>query len=123
MYTLTAQDIHGVAIRVKDGTKQGYTEVVPTNTTTIDLSVPGPKTRRGRVKDGTTPTLDTGCNVGVFSDFRIRKLTPLECWRLQAASDETFYKAQAVNSDSRLYQQAGNGLTETVVYEIAKRLR
>lgn len=59
---------------------------------------------------------------GVYDGVRIRKLTPRECWRLQGASDETFNKAAAVNSDSQLYKQAGNGATETVVYEIARRL-
>lgn len=53
----------------------------------------------------------------------IRKLTPKECFRLQGWSDEYFEKAQFVNSDSQLYKQAGNGVTVSVVYEIAKRLK
>ena len=53
---------------------------------------------------------------------RIRKLTPLECFRLQGFSDEAFYKAQAVNSDNQLYKQAGNGVTVPVIYDIGKKL-
>lgn len=55
-------------------------------------------------------------------DFRIRKLTPKECFRLQGWPDEYFEKAKSVNSDSQLYKQAGNGVTVNVIYEIAKRL-
>lgn len=58
----------------------------------------------------------------IDSQFRIRKLTPLECWRLQGWDDEDFYKARAVNSDSQLYKQAGNGVTVNVIEAIANRL-
>ena len=54
--------------------------------------------------------------------MRIRKLTPLECWRLQGFTDEQFYKAQSVNSNSQLYKQAGNSVSVPVVYQIAKKL-
>lgn len=50
-------------------------------------------------------------NVGA----RIRRLTPLECWRLQGFSDESFYKAQKVNSDTQLYRQAGNTITTRAI--------
>lgn len=59
---------------------------------------------------------------GASTNLRIRKLTPLECWRLQGFPDELFYKAQAVNSNSQLYKQAGNSVTVNVVYEVAKHL-
>lgn len=53
---------------------------------------------------------------------RIRKLTPRECWRLQGFSDEMFDKAAAVNSDTQLYKQAGNGVTIPVVYSVGSRI-
>jgi DNA (cytosine-5-)-methyltransferase len=53
----------------------------------------------------------------------IRKLTPRECWRLQGFPDWSFDKAQAVNSNSQLYKQAGNSVTVNVIEEIAKRLK
>ena len=41
-------------------------------------------------------------------NYRIRKLTQLECWRLMGFKDEQFYKAKSVGvSDSQLYKQAG----------------
>lgn len=54
--------------------------------------------------------------------IRIRKLTPLECWRLQGFPDSAFQKASTVNSDFQLYRQAGNSVSVPVIYEIAKKL-
>lgn len=59
---------------------------------------------------------------GVLSDLKIRKLTPLECWRLMGFDDEDFYKAAKVNSNSRLYQQAGNSIVVQVLEAIFKNL-
>lgn len=89
------------------------------------LDRPDSQTRRGRVIENgkISPTLDTGCDVGVLEEeARIRKLTPRECFRLQGWSDEYFDRAQLVNSDTQLYKQAGNGVTVNVIYEIAKRI-
>lgn len=52
---------------------------------------------------------------GVVDVHRIRRLTPLECWRLMGFSDEDFYKAQAVNSNTQLYKQAGNSVVKQVL--------
>lgn len=53
---------------------------------------------------------------------RIRRLTPLECWRLQGFSDEDLRKAQKVCSNSQLYKQAGNSITVDVMVEIFKKI-
>jgi DNA (cytosine-5)-methyltransferase 1 len=53
---------------------------------------------------------------------RIRRLTPLECWRLQGFTDEEFYKAEKVNSDTQLYKQAGNSITVNVMTAILKKI-
>ena len=58
----------------------------------------------------------------ILSKTGIRKLTPRECWRLQGFTDEQFDKAQAVNSDTQLYKQAGNAVTVNVVQEIGKHI-
>ena len=52
----------------------------------------------------------------------IRRLTPKECFRLQGWTDDYFEKAAFVNSDSRLYMQAGNGVTVDVTYAIGKKI-
>lgn len=67
--------------------------------------------------DKTLDTLDNSLN------FRIRRLTPLECFRLQGIPDSYFEKAAAVCSDTQLYRQAGNGVTVPVVYAIGKRIQ
>lgn len=78
-------------------------------------------------KGNTSPTLDTGSNLGVVEldgeKVMVRKLTPRECFRLQGFPDEYFERAASVNSDSQLYKQAGNSVTVNVIYEIAKRLK
>lgn len=57
-----------------------------------------------------------------LKDFRIRFLTPKECWRLQGFPDEAFEKAATINSENQLYKQAGNSVTVSVIADIAKRL-
>lgn len=108
-------------IRVKEATKQGYAEAEIGNS--VNLSHPNSKTRRGRVGKQIANTLLTGESQGVVEpDFRIRKLTPRECWRLQGFPDWAFDKAQEVNSNSQLYKQAGNSVTVNVIAAIAERL-
>lgn len=54
--------------------------------------------------------------------YRIRKLTPKECWRLMAFSDEDFHKAEAVNSNTQLYKQAGNSIVVSVLEAIFRQM-
>lgn len=135
----TVQKDNQLAVKVAEATKQGYSEC-RVGIDTVNLSVPGSKTRRGRVGKEVANTLDTSCNQGIFvkvSDelivyavwyekyqcyIAIRKLTPKECFRLQGWSDDYFKKAQFVNSDSQLYKQAGNGVTVTVIETIARKM-
>ena len=56
------------------------------------------------------------------NNFRIRKLTPKECWRLMGFSDDDFHKAEGVNSNSQLYKQAGNSIVVDVLEGIFKQL-
>lgn len=109
-------------IRVKEATSKGYAEADVGDS--VNLSHPNSKTRRGRVGKQVANTLLTGESQGVIEpDFRIRKLTPRECWRLQGFPDWAFDKAQEVNSNSQLYKQAGNSVTVNVIAAIAKELQ
>ena len=54
--------------------------------------------------------------------LRIRKLTPLECWKLMGFDDDDFYKAEQVNSNAQLYKQAGNSIVVNVLEAILKEL-
>lgn len=53
---------------------------------------------------------------------RIRRLTPLECWRLQDFPDDAFFKAADVCSDTQLYKQAGNSITVAVIQKIIQKI-
>ena len=126
MTTLSAQlggrfNIIQTGLPIKEATKQGYDLAFPGDS--INYSVPNSETRRGRVGKRIANTLDTGCKQGVLTEeYRIRKLTPRECWRLQSYPDWAFDRAAGVNSDSQLYKQAGNGVTRNVIYAIASQL-
>ncbi|PER47045.1 hypothetical protein COI79_15850 [Bacillus thuringiensis] len=66
----------------------------------------------------------TACNQAVLTeDFRIRRLTPKETWRLQGFSGSAFERASKVNSDTQLYRQAGNSVSVPVIFAIAQRLK
>lgn len=54
--------------------------------------------------------------------YAIRKLTPLECWRLMGFTDEDFHKAGAVNSNTQLYKQAGNSIVKYVLMAIFSQM-
>lgn len=102
MFTLTSQDRHGVAIY---------------------------QTPRGKNAGGLydiVPTLTSNCyqnNNHLLTGMRIRRLTPLECFRLQGFPDWAYERAKEAGvSDSQLYKQAGNSVTVNVIYEIAKRI-
>ncbi|EPE7714189.1 DNA cytosine methyltransferase [Listeria monocytogenes] len=119
MFTLTAQDKHGVLI--KEATSKGYAEDYPGDS--VNISHPNSETRRGRVGKQLANTLLTGEEQGVVTEhYRIRKLTPRECWRLQGFPDWAFDRAAEVNSNSQLYKQAGNSVTVNVISAIAERL-
>lgn len=61
---------------------------------------------------------------GECTNYRVRKLTPLECWRLQGFSDE-LHKASVDSgvSDSQRYKQAGNSVTVNVIEVIGAELQ
>lgn len=135
----TSRGDTAAAVKVSEATKKGYAQC-RVGVDSVNLSVPGSKTRRGRVGTDIANTLDTSCNQGIFVQvseelgvyaiwyekyqcyIAIRKLTPKECFRLQGWTDDCFEKAQLVNSDSQLYKQAGNGVTVNVIKAIAERM-
>lgn len=142
MFTLTAQDLHGVAVQdVESGLLHGR----------------GFETR----KDGISHCLkgaEGGSSKNFLLDkkgYRIRKLTPLECFRLQSWPDSWYVTLKLFRnpelielvdmsrnnitnqvlgilethgvkegiSDSQLYKMAGNGVTSNVAYEIGLRIQ
>ena len=71
-----------------------------------------------RMKDPEEPmcTLTPQDLHGIAEQDRIRKLMPIECWRLQGFTDEQFLKAQSAGiSDARLYKMAGNAVSVPVI--------
>lgn len=119
-YAVEHKETDSEKIKIKQATKQGFIECKAGGV--ADFSYPDSKLRRGRVQGGgdVSPIL-TSSNLGVCkveSRYRIRKLTPRECWRLMGFSDADFEKAQAVNSNTQLYKQAGNSIVKNVLMAI-----
>lgn len=121
-------------IRIKQASKRGYAECRDGGI--ADLTYPSSTTRRGRTIEGGSicPALTAGGELHRMAEdiYRIRKLTPRECWRLMGFStknvitgkwnDECFEKAEAVNSNTQLYKQAGNSIVVNVLEQILKNL-
>ncbi len=78
-----------------------------------------------RIKEPNEPmfTITVTDRHGVVHNGRIRRLMPIEAWRLQGFTDEQFHKVQEIGmSDAQLYKQAGNAVTVPVVEDIARNL-
>lgn len=133
MFTLTTQDRHGIIVAgAIDGSYRSAAAIH-----SVD----------GLCQNQQANTVVTGDQQAVVTDdFQIRKLTPLECWRLQSFPDWAFLSAKfgsrqiaeeiisnrldhyncrydQKTSDSQLYKQAGNSVTVSVIYFIAKHFR
>ena len=88
-----------------------------------------PHTGRVYSPDGISPCLNTMQGGGLepkilqSEDYKIRKLTPLECWRLMGFSDNDYYATKSVGtSNAQLYKQAGNSIVVTVLEAIFRNL-
>ena len=92
------------------------------------------KHQAGSVYDseGLSPSIDTSQggyrqpltikNSNVVDIFRVRKLTPKECWKLMGFDDKSFEKAERVCSNTQLYKQAGNSIVVNVLERILENL-
>jgi len=109
--SMTTVQTDSMVCIVKEATKKGY--AVATDGQSIDLSFPNSKTRRGRVGDK-VKNLMTSQNIGVFTDSIIRKLTPIECERLQSLPDNY---TEGVSNTQR-YKALGNAFNKEVIKHI-----
>ena len=99
-------------VHISQAVKKGY--IVAEDGDGVNLSFPTSKTRRGRVIKQKSSTLDRQCEVCVYHDNKIRRLTVRELERLQTLPDgylDGFSNAIA-------YQTIGNGWTVDVVAHI-----
>lgn len=108
-------------MKIRNGTKKGY-DIAKVGDG-IALAYPNSTTRRGRVGKGCSQTLDTHCNMGTIDGYRIRRLTPTECFRLQGFPDGMIQQARELGiSDAQLYKMAGNAITVNVAQTIAEKI-
>lgn len=118
--TITTVQKDNVLI-IPEATAKGYAEAYDGDS--VNLALPNSKTRRGRVGHQQANTLDTSCNQGVVTNYRIRKLTPRECFRLMDVSETDIDKLlNAGISNTQLYKLAGNSICVGVLYHIFRKL-
>ncbi|EMW6167206.1 TPA: DNA cytosine methyltransferase [Enterococcus faecalis] len=126
MFTLTAQDRHGIMIAGNlPGNHDQNSRVYDSSglAPTLSTMQGGGQEPKILAKEATTKGYSEATPGDVVTEnFQIRKLTPRECWRLQGFPDWAFDKAKEVNSDSQLYKQAGNSVTVPVIADIASKL-
>lgn len=104
-FTLNTQDRHGVLLGMCIDDTQGFDGI-----RTYQDETPTIRSERHGLKT-------------ITKKYRVRKLTPKECWRLQGFPDEVFDKVKDAGlSDSQLYKQAGNAVTVTVIEAIGEEL-
>jgi DNA (cytosine-5)-methyltransferase 1 len=103
-------------IKIKSANSKGYEEAIEGDS--INFSRPSSDTRRGRVGKGVAQTLDTACNQATIDGYKIRRLTPRECFRLMDFPDSFRWPV----SDSQAYKQAGNSIVVRVLEKIIKNL-
>ena len=109
-------------ILVKENNKAGYKVAYEGDGINISSRM---KYQRGNVQKQSCQTITTsgGNDRGVVTtDYRIRKLTPRECFRLMGFDDSDFDKVEGKLSNTQLYKQAGNSIVVNVLEEIYKHL-
>lgn len=99
-------------VRISQAVRKGY--IVAEDGDGVNLSFPTSKTRRGRVIKQKSSTLDRQCEVCVYHDNKIRRLTVRELERLQTLPDG--YLNGFTNTVA--YQTIGNGWTVDVISHI-----
>ena len=112
-------------LRIKQATLKGYIDVPPGGI--FDASYPNSQTRRGRVQQNgeISPTImSNGEPLNTFEgDFKIRKLTPKECFRLMDVPEKYIDKLMNSGiSNSQLYKLAGNSIVVNCLYHIFRKL-
>jgi DNA (cytosine-5)-methyltransferase 1 len=107
---------HEPFVAVKEATKQGYSLAAAGDS--INMKHVTSKTRRGRVGKGLAHTIETNMQQHTLQAGNIRRLTPIECERLQGFPDNW----TAGVSDTQRYKTMGNAVTVNVVDAVAKKL-
>jgi DNA (cytosine-5)-methyltransferase 1 len=121
----TAQKDSMVLFHVPEATRKGYATAKEGDS--INLSFLEANRRRGRVGKGIANTIDTGVCQYTIKQGNLRRLTPVECERLQGFPDGwtkygIFDGVVKEISDAQRYKMLGNAVSVIVVKQIALRL-
>lgn len=133
MFTLTAQDIHGVIVSNPDIKQIG-------NISNSESYGGNPQIGRVYDPEYICPAINTMgggqrepkflvsteqavVEKEITHNYRIRKLMPIECFSLQGFTREDFFKVKTAGiSDSQCYKQAGNSIVVDVLEAIFRNM-
>ncbi|MGV4462058.1 DNA cytosine methyltransferase [Ornithobacterium rhinotracheale] len=124
--TLSTVQKDNLVIKIKEATKKGY--ACASVGDSVDFGFISSKTRRGRVGKGYLKNIDTACNMGVVTEkLNIRRLTEVECERLQGFPDDwtktgVYEDGIKPISKTQRYNLIGNAVSVDVIEEITRRL-
>ena len=121
---ITARQDSGISNHRGEHSGVMVTEDRPRAVLTPDRETVRQQGRRVKEPDEAMFTLTAQDRHGVWHRGRVRKLMPIECWRLQGFTDEQFNKAQATGlKDGHLYKMAGNAVSVPVIFAIGTKLK
>jgi len=114
---------HVPMLKIRETTKKGYKEAKPGDGVLVERA--SRKIAKGMVQKDSTGTIRAKSNWGaVTGDYRIRRLTPRECERLQGFPDDwtKYGKDGELISDTQRYKCCGNAVTTTVITAIVDKM-
>lgn len=121
---ITARQDSGVSNRRGEHSAVLIEDEPPRAVITPDRETVRQQGRRIKEPDEAMFTITAQDKHGIYHKGRIRKLMPIECWRLQGFTDEQFNKAEATGlTDGRLYKMAGNAVSVPVISAIGRKIK
>jgi len=144
MFTLTAQDIHGVVMGTPElkqvaqiydqeaNAQAGRIYDMNGISPAMDSCQGGnrmPKFAVADINEGIAPNCGSNAMrnsvkiIEHYRNYRIRKLMPIECFSLMGFAREDFFKVKKAGiSDSQCYKQAGNSIVVNVLEAIFRNM-
>ena len=101
-----------------------FVEDAPRAVLTPEKEHPRQNGRRIKEPNEAMFTLTVCDRHGILHHGRVRKLMPIECWRLQGFTNEQFHKVEDAGiRDGQLYKMAGNAVSVPVITALGEFIR
>lgn len=113
----------GRGLREYSGVSPTLNSIMGTGGNNVPMIIANTVDCDGYLRTGKRKRVDGKAVLTSVNERRLRRLTPLECFRLQGFPDEHCLNASRAGvSDSQLYKQIGNAVTVTVIEAIGRQM-